>query len=295
MNKQKLTASLVLYNSKPVQFEIAISSFIEAAPGSQLFVMDNSPMPLQSIWFEHPQVVYVQNECNMGFGAAHNRAMLSCLASSELHLILNPDIRLNTNAISFLVGRFEADPGLAAAMPTILYPDGELQRLCKLLPTPLDLLIRRFLPITIVRRRFDRIYEMHDLSQKVASEVPSLSGCFLLAKSSALHEVGGFDERFFMYMEDVDLVRRLASIGKVMYFPNVSVIHDYGKGSYRNPKLLRYHINSAVKYFNKWGWVFDRQRSKRNAVMLSSLQSTGNLDIVAVDADTDTKSELIEG
>ena len=136
------------------------------------------------------------------------------------------------------------------------------------------------MPIASIRRRIDHRYEMYDLSQEVPSEVPSLSGCFLLAKSSALHAVGGFDERFFMYMEDVDLVRRLASIGKVVYFPNVSVIHEYGKGSYRNPKLLRYHLNSAVKYFNKWGWVFDRQRSKQNAAMLSRLRSSGRPDTV---------------
>lgn len=289
MNYPKLTASLVLYNTSTAQFETAISGFIGAAPGSQLFVIDNSPVPLKSIWFAHPQVVYVHNEFNLGFGAAHNRAMRCCLASSDLHLFLNPDIRLNTSAISFLVERFEADPGLVAAMPAILYPDGELQRLCKLLPSPLDLLIRRFLPIASIRRLIDRRYEMHDLSQEVPSEVPSLSGCFLLTKSSALHVVGGFDERFFMYMEDVDLVRRLASIGKVVYFPNVSVIHEYGKGSYRDPKLLRYHMNSAVKYFNKWGWFFDRQRSKRNLSMLSRLKPTSHPGLVAVDADTKTK------
>lgn len=291
MNKPKLTASLVLYNSQSAQFETAISSFIDAAPDSQLFVMDNSPVPLQSNWFAHPQVVYVHNECNLGFGAAHNRAMRSCLMSSDLHLILNPDIRLNTSAISYLVGRFEADPGLAAAMPTILYPDGELQRLCKLLPSPLDLFIRRFLPVANIRRWIDRRYEMHALSQEVPSEVPSLSGCFLLVKSSALQEVGGFDESFFMYMEDVDLVRRLASIGKAMYFPNVSVIHEYAKGSYRDPKLLRYHLNSAVKYFNKWGWIFDRQRSKRNAAMLTRLRSTAHPDRVVVDAQRNPPGE----
>ena len=68
-------------------------------------------------------MVYAHNERNLGFGAAHNRAMRTCLESSDLHLILNPDIRLNAAAISYLVGRFEVDAGLAAAMPKILYPD----------------------------------------------------------------------------------------------------------------------------------------------------------------------------
>jgi len=66
--------------------------------------------------------------------------------------------------------------------------------------------------------------------------------------------LGGFDERYFMYMEDVDLVRRCASLGKVKYLPKMTVVHEFSKGSYHNPKLLRYHVCSAIMYFNKWGW-----------------------------------------
>jgi GT2 family glycosyltransferase len=281
-----LTGSLVLYNSSKVQFETAIEGFIAAAATGHLYVMDNSPSPLESEWFAHPQVTYVFNGANLGFGVAHNRAVQHCCNSSDVHLILNPDIRLNREALSYLLERFERDNQLAAAMPKILYPDGALQRLCKLLPTPYHLLVRRFLPASGLRNRLDLEYELHFLSQKSATEVPSLSGCFLMVRSRCLLKVGGFDERFFMYMEDVDLVRRLGMIGKTMYFPSVSVVHEYAKGSYKNPKLLRYHMRSAVQYFNKWGWFFDKRRSERNNEMLSRAQAVAQSDLVAADANT---------
>lgn len=149
-------------------------------------------------------------------------------------------------------------------MPRIEYPDGELQRLCKLLPTPFDLIFRRFLPIKLVQQLINQRYELHNLAQDRLTDVPSLSGCFLLVRTSLLENVGGFDERFFMYMEDVDLVRRIGMQARTVYDPSVKIIHAYEKGSYSNKRLLRYHLESAIKYFNKWGWFFDHHRRLKN-------------------------------
>ena len=107
-------------------------------------------------------------------------------------------------------------------------------------------------------------------------EVPSLSGCFMFMRVDVLKEVGGFDERFFMYAEDLDLCRRIGEASKTMYYPGVSIYHAYGKGSYKNRKLLKYHICSVVKYFNKWGWILDRKRTQINKVCLERLKSLPN-------------------
>jgi GT2 family glycosyltransferase len=262
--KMKISASLVLYCSRKSLFEAAIANFLGAVPDGVLYVVDNSPVALESDYFVHPRVVYVHNVANIGFGAAHNRAFSRACPHSDLHLILNPDIRFGPEVLDEMTTIFQQDAQLVAAMPKIVYPDGSLQRLCKLLPTPADLLVRRFLPLRKLRENLDYRYEMHELCQDKASEVPTLSGCFLVVRSRSLLEVGGFDERYFMYMEDVDLVRRLAMTGKSLYVPTSTVIHEYAKGSYRNYRLLRYHIQSAIKYFNKWGWFFDRHRGERN-------------------------------
>jgi hypothetical protein len=260
----KISCSLVLYRSRKDQFETAIENYLEAVPEGVLYVVDNSPIPLESDLFEHARVIYLHNHENVGFGAAHNRAIRQACLTSDLHLILNPDIRFGADVLKEIAACFRREPKLVVAMPRVVYPDGSLQRLCKLLPTPIDLIARRFMPVRNLRRRLDYRYEMHDLCQQRLSEVPTLSGCFLVARSDALIEADGFDERYFMYMEDVDLVRRLAMKGKSLYVPTAEVVHEYAKGSYRNYRLLSYHIHSAIRYFNKWGWFFDSHRRNRN-------------------------------
>lgn len=258
-----LTASLVLYGNANVVFEAAIASFLQGGAHGVLFVVDNSPVPLTSAWFQHERVRYHHAGRNLGFGAGHNMAIRE-LSSGGAHLLLNPDIEFGAEVLPALCDALSSDPGTVALMPRIVYPDGAPQRLCKLLPTPLDLFARRFLPWQDMKTRLNAVYELHALPQNRSSVVPSLSGCMLLARTDDLLAIGGFDERYFMYMEDVDLVRRLGDRGATRYLPSVSAFHGYGKGSYRNRRLLGYHLASAVRYFNKWGWFFDATRRQRN-------------------------------
>ena len=74
-----------------------------------------------------------------------------------------------------------------------------------------------------------------------------------------------------MYLEDVDLSRRIAEVSKVLFYPEVTVIHEYEKGSYKNKILLYYHIKSAIQYFNKWGWIYDSKRKEINNTTLKML------------------------
>lgn len=262
-----LSASLVLFHNDPAQYGQAMRCFLEGCDGV-LYVVDNSMAPLQHELFSHPRVRYVYAGKNLGFGKAHNRAIAIAAGTSDAHLLLNPDISFEPNVLSELGGFLEAKQGVGAVMPRINYPDGSLQRLCKLLPTPVDLILRRFIPSKRIKAKINQRYELHGLVQNRPSCVPSLSGCFLLIRSEMLSRVGGFDERFFMYMEDVDLVRRIGDIAETVYLPSVQVVHAYAKGSYRNRKLLIYHLRSAVKYFNKWGWLFDGDRKTRNRIAL---------------------------
>lgn len=266
-----LTASLVLYKSDPAEFGRAISSFLASSSTAEIWVSDNSPQPLQHKLFDDRRVHYMFNGQNLGFGAGHNRVIDQLPSSSSLHLFLNPDIYFGPPVLPALEAIMSQDGEIGAIMPRVLYPDGSLQRLAKLLPTPKDLILRRFLPVSAISSRLNSRYELHDLPQDNETEVPSLSGCFLLVRSDALRRIGGFDERYFMYLEDFDLVRRIGDFSKIMFAPTVEVVHGYAKGSYGNRKLLGWHMKSAIKYFNKWGWILDRQRSQRNAAMLDRL------------------------
>ena len=264
-----ISASLVLYHNDSIQYEKAIESFLNSTNGV-LYVVDNSSYPLQCQFFLHERVVYIYNGNNLGFGRAHNKAMLD-LSDSDYHLIINPDISFDSLVLPELLRFVVENPNVAAVMPKIIYPDGRLQRLCKLLPTPSYLFFRRFMPSNYIKNLINQRYELYGLTQDEPSNVPSLSGCFLFLKTDLVKQIGGFDERYFMYMEDVDLVRRLGDCSETVYYPLVKVVHHYEKGSYKSVKLLRYHITSAVRYFFKWGWFIDHVRKKRNMIILNKV------------------------
>ena len=102
--------------------------------------------------------------------------------------------------------------------------------------------------------------------------IPILSGCFMFLRTEALEKVGLFDEQFFMYMEDFDLNRRIHRAYKTVFFPEAVVVHEYQKASYKNIKLLKAHIKSAIYYFNKYGWFFDKERKIINARTLQEIE-----------------------
>ena len=92
----------------------------------------------------------------------------------------------------------------------------------------------------------------HDCSQ--VFDVEYLSGCCMLIRMEAFQSCGGFDERFFLYLEDADLTRSLARWGRCIHLPVASVVHGWGRGNYRNLRLMAVNLVSAWHYFRKWGW-----------------------------------------
>ncbi|MGB0177500.1 MAG: glycosyltransferase family 2 protein [Owenweeksia sp.] len=109
-----------------------------------------------------------------------------------------------------------------------------------------------------------RRYEMRNFNYHENLEVPILSGCCMVMKDEAVTHCGMFDERFFLYLEDVDLSRRIHQKYRTVHFAGSSIVHQYQKSSYRKLSSLKLHLTSAIKYFNKWGWVFDRERKEMN-------------------------------
>jgi GT2 family glycosyltransferase len=98
--------------------------------------------------------------------------------------------------------------------------------------------------------------------------IPYLSGCFMLLRTSVLKEIGFFDERIFMYIEDADLTRRIHQRYKTVFYPDATIYHNYAKGSYKNFKLMLYNMHGAIIYFTKWGWFFDKERVRINKHVL---------------------------
>jgi GT2 family glycosyltransferase len=156
-------------------------------------------------------------------------------------------------------------------MPKVYYPDGEIQYLCKLLPTPFDLIFRRFLPNSWTKKQTEK-FELRNSGYNKILDVPYLSGCFMLLRTDALKEVGLFDERFFMYPEDIDLTRRINRKFRTVFYPEVSIVHHHARSSYLNLKMLWIHTTNMIRYFNKWGWFFDRERKIINKKTLNQFK-----------------------
>jgi GT2 family glycosyltransferase len=177
-------------------------------------------------------------------------------------VVLNPDVHFGCGVLEGLLSFARSRPDVGLVMPKVLNPDGSIQHLCKRLPAPSDLIIRRFLPSVFKSLVGNRLiqYEFRDQDYESVLSVPVLSGCFMMLSRAALSEVGIFDERYFMYMEDVDLCRRMHQRYKTIYFPRVAIYHGYEKGSYRSVRLMMRHIVSALRYFQKWGWFSDEER-----------------------------------
>jgi GT2 family glycosyltransferase len=232
----------------------------------KLYLVDNSPDDRARHLCQDPRVVYLFTGKNLGFGAGHNIALREAVNEAAYQLVLNPDVYFDSGVLEKLFEFTSTRPNIGLLMPKVLYPDGSMQYLCKKLPTPSDLILRRFLPAVLrplVERRL-AAYELRDLDYTKVLSVAYLSGCFMLMSCEALSQVGFFDERYFMYLEDLDLCRRIHQRFRTIYYPDVAIYHHYEKGSYRQLRLLMYHIQSAVRYFHKWGWFSDCERSEIN-------------------------------
>jgi GT2 family glycosyltransferase len=273
---KSINVSIVLFKNDQDLVKKAIYSCFNSFLINRIYLIDNSPTDILSFLAGlDSRVEYIFNNANLGFGKAHNIALKRSIEENiPYHLVLNPDVYFEKGVLEELYNFMEANKDVGLVMPKVLYPDGNIQHLCKLLPTPLDLFGRRFLnfvPFKKIVEKRNEVYELRFTGYDKIMEVPYLSGCFMFIRTEVLKKVGLFDERFFMYLEDTDLSRRVHIVSKTIYYPVVSIYHEYGKGSYKNLKLLKYHLDSAIKYFNKYGWLFDKERDEINKKTLEKL------------------------
>jgi len=265
-----ITASLVIYNSPEKDLRTVITC-LDHSLVSIIYVIDNASNDNLKKLIENlsQKVVYVQGQGNIGFGAAHNMAMQEAIKQEvKYHLVVNPDIEFQNGIIEKLASFMDAHPEVGQMIPQIVYPNGELQYTCNLIPTPFDLLFRRFAS-TMLNKNFHLAFTGY----KKIMNVPYHHGCFMFFSVSALREVGLFDERFFMYPEDIDMTRRMHEKYATLYYPDVKVVHAHAAESRKSMKMLRIHVVNLIRYFNKWGWFFDAKRRDTNKKVLKELNA----------------------
>ena len=269
-----ITASVVTYHTKREDL-CRLIECVEKSCINKLYIIDHTPGKGDSeIQKLSNKIKYIKHD-NLGYGSGNNVAIREAIKiNSDYHAVLNPDVYWSDNVVEELSDYMNQNPSCGLVMPKVLYPNGNLQYLCKLVPTPFDLLLRRFIPIRSWQDKRDVKYEMQWTNYDKIMEVPILSGCFMMIRCDVLKKIGGFDERYFMYAEDVDLCRRIGEVSKTIFYPNVAIYHEYAKGSYGSRKMLMMHIRSIIKYFNKWGWIFDNKRKARNSYCTEQIKKS---------------------
>lgn len=264
-----IVASLVLYKHSFEDVQDTIKCLVSETCISKVVIVDNGNFCSWLLELSDNKIEIICTVKNSGFGAGHNHTINRYKKTASHILICNPDIHFEKGEVDKLL-MFSIKNSTGLSTPKILYPDGCIQHGCRLLPSPKQLLMRRFFPNFSVYE--NKKYELHSADYSKPFYAPSISGCFMLLSQEALNLIDGFDPRFFMYLEDVDLSRRVCSAGLIVkYCPESTVTHESQRRSYTNLKFLVYHIESAFKYFNKWGWCKDSERDSLNYKCISEL------------------------
>lgn len=272
--KTQITASIVLYKDDGNMLKRAISSLLRNNLNIKLFLVDNSPEDSLKDIVKDKRILYIHNPSNPGFGSAHNLAIQNAIdLGSEYHFIVNPDIYFNSDVVTPMVSYMKQNSDVGMLMPEVLNDDGSVQYLPKLLPSPFWIIRRKLKKPAKAHQQFVNKYELRNVPRLQTYNTPILSGCFTLLNLEAIKELGGYDDKYFMYFEDFDLSRKIHQQYKTIYFPRVSVYHSYDSGANKNSRLFRIFVTSAVAYFNKWGWFYDKQRTLFNKKTLNQFGS----------------------
>lgn len=257
-----INISIVLYRSDFNQVNNLIDSLITNPTIKNIYLIDNSES--ETSGYERDQVHYTFVGKNIGYGAGHNIAIRKSIKNNvDYHLVINYDLTFNPIVITRLIEKMEADHEIGMIMPQILNEDHTIQLSPKLLPTPFYVLISAFKPLRkVFRTMYDNYTMKHNLN--MTWNLPIITGCFSLFRVKALSEIGLYDDRFFMYFEDDDISKRIHQKYKTIYFPEVTVKHSHRRQASTSVRLFFIFAASAIKYFNKHGWFFDKERSRIN-------------------------------
>ena len=246
-NSNIISAAIVSYNSSSV-VEKACNSILEHTKRYPLkfYVIDNasSDETLRNI-SNIAGVEILKQDKNIGFGAAHNKILETKMG--KYHFVVNPDIIVNSDVLSDMADFMEQNPDVVMCMPKILNEDGTEQKLPKEKPTFKTLFFGRL--SKKIRNKY--IWADRDITE--VTDVDFCTGCFFCIRSDVFEKLGGFDERFFMYLEDADLTQRAKKYGRVVMNPSFAVTHIWERESAKKIKYLLIHIFSAIKFLSKKG------------------------------------------
>lgn len=257
-NSIKLSYCIVTYNNEDKIGNLLdnLEEMTSSAYQFTIYIVDNgsSDATLNVInkkKIEFKNIILMTPDQNRGFGAGNNQVLGSL--NSDYHVLVNPDIIIRDNkVISKMIDYMEKNDDVGLLSPKILNLDGTVQKLYKHNPSVLDMGLR-FLSPRIMKKR--QAWFVHDETKYIKiGSIEHASGAFMFFRTEIFKKIQGFDERYFMYMEDADITRKVNLISQSIFYPDVNVTHMWARKSSTNFWHTLMMLNSMRKYFSKWGW-----------------------------------------
>ena len=252
---------IVNWNAKGYLYDCLAS--IQATRGTfvlEIIVVDNasSDGSQDMVVSEYPEVILIRSSTNLGFARANNLGIQQ--AKGDFVALVNSDVVVHPNCFQHLTTYLEAKPDVGLVGPKVIGRDGNVQSSCGKLPG----LWNTMCEFLLLHKCFPRLalfsgFQIRNLDYLRPVEVQVLSGCFCVARRSAIEKVGGLDERFFFYAEDVDWSKRFHDSGwKLVYVPSASATHFGGGSSAKAPlrysiEMLRANLMYWKKHHGNWG------------------------------------------
>lgn len=266
----RVAFSLVLFNHSlekitPLLSSIsAFSVLLMDVFSVQLYINDNSPEFSSSLLVGIGQKLssvpwqYSHTPSNIGFGLANNcNYETSELTDDDFFIVSNPDTYFDATQLAPLLIWLVDNKSISCAAPLLINTIGSIQYSAKKNPTLLSLALGRlgFLCNLPILSKYERWHKnmSHDYSSE-SFESSYLSGSFLIIPSWAYRHVGGFSSKYFLHLEDADIVRRLSSVGSTMHNPIGKVVHLWARGSHKSIFQTIHLLSSMFTYFSVWGF-----------------------------------------
>lgn len=252
---RKLSIIIVSWNVCKNLLE-CITSILQNAPSCsyEVILVDNDSKDdvVAVVRSTFPEVVVIENDENLGFATANNQGIKR--SQGQYIFLLNPDTIVHKNSLDALIKFLERNDGVGACGPRLLNKDGTIQRSVRRFPSYQGALYRfTFLKYFKIFKNSYRSWLMRDFDHKSQRDVDQLMGAALLVKKSIIDKIGGFDENFFMYYEEIDLCYRIKHNGwRIVFLPQACITHLGGRSSQQIPVAKRIMmLRSLLKYFRK--------------------------------------------
>lgn len=259
--------SIVLYRNSHEDLVKLVNAILRSKYLKNLVLVDNCAGYNKKITeIGNTKLIYVDAEKNGGYGYGHNIALKLSISDPNVthHFVINSDIEFENQLFDLMYDRYANDELTAIVTPRVNGNDGLEQLTAKYIPTPYHLIKKRIL------YHFFKVDEVsfglpHQYLARSKVFAPYLSGCFMCINKRALQFEGLFDERFFMYPEDLDLTRRMFRNHYCLQDRDFVITHHFEGSSRKNLRMFIIHAVNMIKYFNKYGWIYDREAKMLNS------------------------------